>query len=104
VVVTRPTVTGLLNSLESQGLIRREADPADGRRVRISLTRAGRERVEALLPAVFGLEKELFSELSAREKETLLTLLAKVQTTALAASRGKPSEPGGSRRAPPGLA
>ena len=78
VVVTRPTVTGLLNSLEAQGFIRRDADPVDGRRVRISLTKAGKERVEALLPAVFALEKELFADLSTREKETLITLLANV--------------------------
>ena len=89
VVVTRPTVTGLLNSLESQKLIRREADPIDGRRVRISLTKSGRERVEALLPAVFALEQELFADLSTDEKETLIALLAKVQATAIVASRQK---------------
>jgi hypothetical protein len=88
-----------LNSLESQRLIRREADPVDGRRVRISLTRSGAECVEALLPAVFALEKELFADLSLDEKETLITLLAKVQATAVAASRKKSPAPATSHRA-----
>jgi DNA-binding PadR family transcriptional regulator len=79
-----------LNSLESQGLILREADPVDGRRVCISLSKRGRERVEALLPEVFALEQELFAPLSTREKETLITLLAKVHATAVAVSRAAP--------------
>jgi DNA-binding MarR family transcriptional regulator len=89
VVVTRPTVTGLLNSLESQGLITREPDPLDGRRVRVTLTKLGTERVEAVLPEVFALQKQIFASLTAQEKATFIALLGKIQATADAASRKK---------------
>lgn len=37
------TVTGLVKRLRRRGLLRVDADPADGRRVRLALTPAGRE-------------------------------------------------------------
>jgi DNA-binding MarR family transcriptional regulator len=100
VVVTRPTVTGLLHSLESQGLIKRDPDPGDGRRRRVQLTDSGKELVEDLLPQVFALLNEIFSGLTASEKETLIQLLAKVQATAVDVSHKK-SERGRDTRGPP---
>ncbi len=82
IVVSRATVTGLLDSLESQALIRRDADPTDGRRLLISLTRDGRDLVESLMPEVFALQQDVFAALDAQEKETLIALLGKVQTGA----------------------
>ncbi len=82
IVVTRATVTGLLDSLESKRLIRRDPDPADGRRLLISLTKSGSELVESLMPDVFALQQVIFAGLSADEKETLIALLGKVEAAA----------------------
>lgn len=48
--LTKGTVSQTLNVLERDGLIERRADPADGRRVRLALTAAGRARVRAAAP------------------------------------------------------
>jgi DNA-binding MarR family transcriptional regulator len=41
--VTQPAMTQLIGRLQDSGLVRRDADPDDGRVVRVSLTDAGRE-------------------------------------------------------------
>jgi DNA-binding MarR family transcriptional regulator len=45
--VTQPRVTTVVQALEERGLVCREADPADGRAVRVTLSEAGRDVVEA---------------------------------------------------------
>jgi DNA-binding MarR family transcriptional regulator len=40
--VTQPAMTQLISRLEDAGLVRREADPADGRVVRVTITGEGR--------------------------------------------------------------
>ncbi len=41
--ITASTLTRNLRRLEDRGLVRRSSDPGDGRALRVSLTRAGRE-------------------------------------------------------------
>jgi len=48
----RPAMTNTLQRLEARGLIRLEADAADGRAKRVFLTEAGRARREAAVAAV----------------------------------------------------
>ena len=43
--VTQPAMTQLIGRLQESGLVRREADPADGRVVQVRLTDQGRERL-----------------------------------------------------------
>lgn len=45
--VAPPTVTRMVNRLADDGLVRREADPADGRSIRVSITRPGRALLAA---------------------------------------------------------
>jgi DNA-binding MarR family transcriptional regulator len=42
VLLSQPALSRLVDRLAERGLVRREADPADGRGVRLSLTGAGR--------------------------------------------------------------
>ena len=49
--LAQPTVTLLVKSLESEGLVRRERSPEDGRVVLVSLTPAGREALELVRTA-----------------------------------------------------
>jgi DNA-binding MarR family transcriptional regulator len=47
-LVRRHTAVGLVDRLEHAGLVRRSVDPADRRRVRVSLTREGEKRLRSL--------------------------------------------------------
>jgi len=44
---SRPGMSQLVSALEKDGLVRRSADPEDGRAVLIQATRAGKRRLEA---------------------------------------------------------
>jgi DNA-binding MarR family transcriptional regulator len=46
--VAQPTMTGLICRLEADGLVRKTADPADARAVRVELTADGREQLAAV--------------------------------------------------------
>ncbi len=78
-LVTRGTVTGLLDSLEKQGLVRRIPHPEDRRMLLIQSTERARAVLEKLLPQHFPGEAELMSALSETEKESLVLLLGKIQ-------------------------
>lgn len=95
-LVTRGTVTGLLDSLEKQGLIVRSAHPDDRRMLLVSATEKARDLLAELLPEHFPAEAELMSALSAREKETLVRLLGKIQTH-LGSQQPEPATAGRSR-------
>lgn len=60
--VTRPTITGLLRSLDRDGWVHRGRHPTDGRSQIITLTSSGRSRLEAILPDHF---RRIASALSA---------------------------------------
>ena len=51
--VSRPVLTRALKSLDQEGLISSKADESDGRAKRISLTRKGQRRLDAILPGYF---------------------------------------------------
>lgn len=73
--ISRAVVTGLLDRLEERGLIRREPDPGDRRRLRIVMTTAGEEASTRLGRAVV---EDLAGELSmssASERQALASAL-----------------------------
>ncbi|MDQ3659750.1 MAG: MarR family transcriptional regulator [Actinomycetota bacterium] len=78
-LVTRGTVTGLLDTLEKQGLVRRTPHPDDRRMLLIELSDPGRALLAAVRRELFPLQGELISALSGAEKETLIGLLGKLQ-------------------------
>ena len=78
-MVTRATVTGLLDSLEARGLLRRAPHERDGRSRTVSLTSAGRRVVDRLVPRMHAFERELMEVLSDRELERLLAAVAALQ-------------------------
>ena len=85
-MVTRPTITGLLDSLERRGLLIRGAGAEDGRQRAVRLTRKGRHVVNRLLPQIHRFERDLLGCLSKRELLELHRSVAKLQhrLTALA--------------------
>jgi len=61
--VTSGTMTSRLDRLVARGFVSRHADPADGRLVRVRLTRAGRQRVDAAFESLLTGERELLATL-----------------------------------------
>jgi DNA-binding MarR family transcriptional regulator len=77
-VATRPTVTGILNTLERLGLVTRQPHGTDGRMRLVSLTDAGRDLVRRVLPEVHRFEEELLRGLDRSQQIDLLEKLAAV--------------------------
>jgi len=65
--ITPRTVTGLVDNLERDGLVKRVDDPADRRSVYAELTEQGRQRIETLWAETTGAQAALTQGLSASD-------------------------------------
>jgi DNA-binding MarR family transcriptional regulator len=88
--VTRATMTGLIDTLEKDGLVVREAGENDRRTLHVRLTPPGRDFVENMLPEYFRCVSAIIEPLDECERRQLVQLLQKIQQ-GLAPSR-KPEE------------
>lgn len=77
--VTRATMTGLIDTLEKDGMVVREADTHDRRTIHVKLTERGNAKVEAMRPGYFGCVTRIAAPLNARERSELVRLLQKIQ-------------------------
>jgi DNA-binding MarR family transcriptional regulator len=68
---SQPTATTVVTGLESGGLVRREADPADGRATIVELTGAGRDTIMSLAHGEAELLSERMSRLAPAEQDQL---------------------------------
>jgi DNA-binding MarR family transcriptional regulator len=73
------TIKGVIDRLTARGLTETSADPADGRRLLVSLTRAGQQLAEKAAPNALAITRETLAPLDAKERETLLALLGKLR-------------------------
>lgn len=78
-LVTRGTITALLDTLERQGYVSRHRHPDDGRMQLIALTTAGRAALRAASRELMPAQAEMLSCLTLVEKQTLVELLEKLQ-------------------------
>lgn len=78
-IVTRATVTGVLDSLERRGFVRRSANPADRRGQIAEITPAGRQVLQELRTLIHGNEKAWASVLTDAELRTYIGLLHRIQ-------------------------
>jgi DNA-binding MarR family transcriptional regulator len=76
-LVTRGTVTGIIDRLVEQGLVERQPHPDDRRMQLLALTAAGRRTLKRVLPGVRQAEAEATHRLSVQERQTLAELLTK---------------------------
>jgi MarR family transcriptional regulator, negative regulator of the multidrug operon emrRAB len=76
--VTKATMTGLLQGLEEDGLIKRFRPKEDGRMFLIRLTPKGQKYVDAILPELLERIGKMMEGLNNKERKTLLELLLKV--------------------------
>lgn len=73
------TIKGVIDRLSVRGLTETSQDPEDGRRLLVSLTRAGQQLAEKLAPNALAISRETLAPLDAKERETLMTLLNKLR-------------------------
>lgn len=77
----RTNLIGLLNELETNGLILRRRSAEDRRRHYVELTEEGTERLTEAEAALADAEDEVLSALDAEQRETLYQLLAQATTS-----------------------
>ena len=73
------TIKGVIDRLTARGLTETAPDPEDGRRLLVSLTRAGQQLAEKAAPNALAISRETLAPLDARERETLVALLSKLR-------------------------
>ena len=71
-------ISRAVTALEAKGLVRRQADATDQRRLIIHLTAAGRDLHDMFMPALKAREDEMMDCLTAKEKKTFEGLLQKL--------------------------
>lgn len=76
--VTKGTLTGVAKTLEARGLIQRRSDPADGRVVRLRLSRAGERLIRQLFPEFNREESFVVAGLGAADCKALARILRQI--------------------------
>lgn len=77
--VTTAAATGIADRLVKADYVSRVYDPADRRIIRVRLTGKGQELVKKLLVHKVARIKEVFSKLSAKDREDYLRVLTRVK-------------------------
>ena len=73
------TIKGVIDRLTARGLTETSSDPEDGRRLLVSLTRAGQQLAEKGASNALAISRETLAPLDAKEREMLMTLLNKLR-------------------------
>lgn len=77
-LITKGTLTGVLDRMAGKGLVRREANDDDGRSFRIALTAEGKELFDRVFPEHIACLKPLFDKLGQEKigqiRESLVAL------------------------------
>ncbi|ACV64128.1 transcriptional regulator, MarR family [Desulfofarcimen acetoxidans DSM 771] len=79
VMVSRPTISGLIERLEKEDLVLRNTDPADKRVFRVCLTNRAFVLMHAFLPVHNDYMHKVMLTLDRHEKEALISLLEKIK-------------------------
>jgi MarR family transcriptional regulator, lower aerobic nicotinate degradation pathway regulator len=73
------TIKGVIDRLTARGLTETSQDPEDGRRLLVSLTRAGQQLAEKVASNALAITRETLAPLEPKERETLMALLNKLR-------------------------
>ncbi|MGQ0683625.1 MarR family winged helix-turn-helix transcriptional regulator [Bradyrhizobium sp.] len=73
------TIKGVIDRLTARGLTETSPDPEDGRRLLVSLTKAGQQLAEKAAPNALAISRETLAPLEAKERELLMVLLNKLR-------------------------
>ena len=78
-IITRATVTGIVDSLERRGYVVRSPNPTDRRGVILAITPAGLEVTARVRTLIHRYERDWMSVLSDEELETYIALMHRIQ-------------------------
>ncbi|WP_338448140.1 MarR family transcriptional regulator [Niallia oryzisoli] len=79
VLISSGSMTYVIDKLEKKGLLKRVACPNDRRAIHVTLTDAGNETLEKVMPEHEELVESIFASLTNNEKELIVELLQKVK-------------------------
>ena len=88
--ITVPTVTRQLQQLDREGVIVRRRDPADDRRVLVSLTSSGRTRLESVRSVLRSYQTKGYESLSAGDRADLGHMMSRLAEMVEGASHPQP--------------
>lgn len=80
-IISRASVTSLLDSLEKRGFVKRQPHPSDRRMLLVELTNAGRQVANQFRLIVHQHQKTWLSALNENEQEQLIQMLHRLQTS-----------------------
>ncbi len=80
-IISRASVTSLLDSLEKRGYVRRQPHHSDRRMLQLELTPAGRKVADQFRPVVHHQQKEWLNVLTEEEQAQLIQMLHRVQAS-----------------------
>lgn len=98
-LITKGTLTGVVDRLEAQRLVRRSASPEDGRSMIVSLTPAGERLFEKVFPAHLGHLRQALGGLDAGRLARIEAALRELRGALEAAPAAEPSATATGRRA-----
>ena len=75
---TNHSITSMVDTLEKQGLVRREPNPLDRRSIKITLTPDGWQLMERMLPATYEISQKALDCLDDNEAENLKEVLKRI--------------------------
>lgn len=73
------TIKGVIDRLTARGLTETGPDSKDGRRLLVTLTRAGQALVEKISPNALDVTEKTLAPLTAKERDVFVALLAKLR-------------------------
>lgn len=77
-VTEQSTLSRVLDAMETDGLIRRQAAPEDNRVRHIFITDAGRATFNAVWPTMLASSEAMFADIDATEREQFIATLKKI--------------------------
>jgi DNA-binding MarR family transcriptional regulator len=91
--VTKQAVSQAVDTLVSRGYLNRDTDPADRRRITLSLTERGQQALGAVAAAVEAVDRRLAERVSHQQVETMravLIAMSEIKTDGLASGAALP--------------
>ena len=81
--IDRSNLSRIVDRMARDGLIERKTPPHDRRNVLVCITEAGRRKVEEALPGVLRIVEATMDGFSAKERQTLLSMLKRMRNNVL---------------------
>jgi DNA-binding MarR family transcriptional regulator len=85
-IISRASVTSLLDSLEKRGYVKRQPHPSDRRMLLVELTDSGRQVANQFRPIVHQHQKAWLNDLKEKEQEQLIQTLHRLQVSLMDSS------------------